>query len=999
MEVLRPRVIVELGTFTGVSYCAFCQAVKELNLDTRCYAVDTWRGDEQSGFYDGQEILRDLQKHHDPLYGDFSSLIESTFDRTVSDFEDGSIELLHIDGYHTYDSVRHDFETWLPKMSKERGFILLHDISERERDFGVWKLWDELTSNYRHFDFTHEHGLGLLAIGSDLPALLIEIISAADEERRAVRRLFSQLGQRLRMRLDRDHEVDAISWQVDDLGRQMQALQATINVQQATIDSQVKAIDSQLATIDSQLVTIDSQQETIRALSAEVISKETRLDLILNTRSWRWVNRLGRIKMRYFEPAYRTFIEPLRRLETSGGHKKFLAPQTPLAPKECWRDPLKQLVVLLPGAESKHVSKILEETSGGTLNKADVVCFSIVDWDFRYQRPQQIMSQFAEQGHRVFYIKLKEVRAQSESPRFSIKEIKRNLYEITLAAVRQPRINQEVVEGLNADSLLESLNELRHACRIEDAIGYVMTPSWTAVSLSCRERWNWRVVYDCMDEWDGFPGVIRTVTRVEGQLVQNCDLLVVSAAKLLDKWQNRSGASVLVRNAVDYEYYAKRHRPNELLKKDSRPLIGYFGAIADWFDIDLMTDIASARPDYSFVLLGGVFDVDVGQLASLPNVQLLGQQPYATMPQYLYHFVACLIPFKLNRITHATDPVKMYEYLSAGKPVVAVALDELQPFGDYIYIARNRDEYLEKLDSAVMEQDEELKEHRREFAKNNTWQHRYETIRAALSAAVPPASIVVVTYNNLGLSRLCLESILRNTDHLNYEVVVVDNNSTDGTPEHLTQLAAKHPYIQVILNGGNEGFAKATNQGISASSGERIVLLNNDTVVPPGWLNRLLKHLDDPEVGLVGPVTNFVGNEAKVDVDYGTWAEMEATSEERYWNGEGASADIRMLAMFCVAMRRDTFERIGPLDEQFGIGMFEDDDYTERVRAAGYRVVCAGDTFVHHFGQAAFKTLIERGEYAQLFDENRQRFEAKWSTRWMPHQNGELKFKRGLRQS
>jgi len=165
------------------------------------------------------------------------------------------------------------------------------------------------------------------------------------------------------------------------------------------------------------------------------------------------------------------------------------------------------------------------------------------------------------------------------------------------------------------------------------------------------------------------------------------------------------------------------------------------------------------------------------------------------------------------------------------------------------------------------------------------------------------------------------------------------------------------------------------------------VLLNNDTIVTRGWLSTLIRHIQaDASIGLIGPVTNNIGNEAKVDVGYSNPEDMPAWAASFVREHDGQLFSIPMLAMFCVAMRRKVFEEVGLLDEQFGIGLFEDDDYTHRVKANGFRVVCAADAFVHHFGQAAFKKLVANGEYQELFDENRRRYERKWNIEWAPHQ-------------
>jgi GT2 family glycosyltransferase len=267
-----------------------------------------------------------------------------------------------------------------------------------------------------------------------------------------------------------------------------------------------------------------------------------------------------------------------------------------------------------------------------------------------------------------------------------------------------------------------------------------------------------------------------------------------------------------------------------------------------------------------------------------------------------------------------------------------------------------------------------------------------EWLAPSLSLTPPAASIIIVSYNNLALTKLCLASVLRHTTG-SFEVIVVDNASTDTTPEFLQALARAQPEkVRVLLQDENLGFARANNLALAQARSDLFVLLNNDAIVTPDWLPRLSWHLRDEAVGMVGPLTNHIGNEAQIRVPYHTWAELEGFALQRAAAGHQQAAEIPMLAMFCVAFRRDVYENVGALDEQYATGMFEDDDYALRVRRQGYNLLCAADAFVHHFGQAAFGKLVRSGQYDRLFDENRRRFETKWQIQWQPHRQRPLAF-------
>jgi methyltransferase family protein len=191
IAAIQPRIIVELGTHWGESYFGFCQSVAEQKLSCLCYAVDHWQGDEHAGLY-GEEVYQDVHKYNDTHYNSFSYLLRTDFDQALSYFDDCSIDLLHIDGFHTYEAGSHDFRSWLPKI-RPRGIVLLHDIVVRERNFGVWRLWDEIKVEFPEtFEFHHSFGLGVVRKpGEDQqPALLKALFDSPASIQDHVRRLY-----------------------------------------------------------------------------------------------------------------------------------------------------------------------------------------------------------------------------------------------------------------------------------------------------------------------------------------------------------------------------------------------------------------------------------------------------------------------------------------------------------------------------------------------------------------------------------------------------------------------------------------------------------------------------------------------------------------------------------------------------------------------------------------------------------------------------------------
>lgn len=254
VEAVNPRLLTELGTHNGLSFCAFCQQVAQLRQTPMCYAVDSWKGDSQAGYYE-EDVYEELARHVHEHYAAFAHLIRSTFDEALPLFREGSIDLLHIDGFHSYDAMMHDFESWLPKMSA-RGVVLMHDINARMGGYGGLRAWDEISARFPSFAFEHGYGLGVVLTGSEPPEQVRRLVEYGKDASFAekTRRYFTLLGatQQNILELTLRNELER------------QALEAALEKERADGIARSRELERQMREAGEQIREAGAMLETLR---------------------------------------------------------------------------------------------------------------------------------------------------------------------------------------------------------------------------------------------------------------------------------------------------------------------------------------------------------------------------------------------------------------------------------------------------------------------------------------------------------------------------------------------------------------------------------------------------------------------------------------------------------------------------------------------------------------------------------------------------------------
>lgn len=400
---------------------------------------------------------------------------------------------------------------------------------------------------------------------------------------------------------------------------------------------------------------------------------------------------------------------------------------------ECWRYPS----TAFPPPASQALPEGAEQP--------DLLFLPMTDWHSRIQRTQHLALGLAAAGHRCFYLnphlgfQFRRIYCRERGHRIST--LAAGLYELHLRLPREPVVHHRMATSRECGILADALGRLMRAAGVKKLVQLVSLPFWLGVAVKLRREYGFPIVYDCHDLLSGFRNMRREVVAAEADLLECSDLALFSSQPLLDaklaEFPSLRGKSLLVRNAAAGGYGAL-HGEAVPARSRSGPekVIGYVGALDEWFDMAAVKSAALRQPDWKFVLIGRIENRAVLALKELPNVVLSGEAPHSELAAHLADFDVALIPFLVNELTVAANPIKLYEYLSFGLPVVSTRLPEVEMFGDLVYIAGGPEDFARKVEEAAGENDSLLRQRRADSVRGETWASRVRQIEEALASRV-----------------------------------------------------------------------------------------------------------------------------------------------------------------------------------------------------------------------------------------------------------------------
>jgi GT2 family glycosyltransferase/glycosyltransferase involved in cell wall biosynthesis len=891
MQVAQPALLVELGTHNGISYTAFCQSVLRERLPTQCFAIDTWTGDDQAGHY-GEEVYDDLSAYHEQHFASFSHLLRCRFDDALSRFEDGSIDLLHIDGLHTYESVHHDFEAWLPKLS-DRAVVLFHDTTERQADFGVWRLWREVAARWPAFEFLHGHGLGVLCVGRDAPAAVLDLTTLPAASAGRLRNRFAFLGARweaewraghLRRALtQRDAHLGKLTTALHQAkaaeGRLMRSLEqaraeaadaetagteatrsaevaeaslkqardriqefaedlAALRQTEATLRQTEATLRQNLATTEQTLREATAAQiSTGAALAAArdlVARMEIERGLLLSSTSWRVASAIGRV---------------------AGAMPTPMRQHARRAIKAAWwmATPWK-----IPGR-----LRLLEERSGQaalatSLNTAlqpvppaappgseqpeselVVKVDPYAQWIEAFEPP--VFNQLGNRKLAVIALLLPTASADVGTAA-TLDSLLRQTYDDWMLLVPDTAAARQATAALSHDRRL-----LCVPCASELDRGGILATLLASVGD------HWMGVLDSGDVLapDALKSVALTLASDPGLAAVYSDEDVIDAMGTRSEPQFKPAWSPEMLQS--FNYFGRLTVLSRTLAQSAGGFVTDHGAGAEWGLNLRFSDAAMAA------------GLRIGRLTAV----LCHRPPESHRER----------PNPGTRAATEHQRVLHDYWVSQGRAGVQVTA---QPDGTH----------------------------------RSIWDVPEQ----------PLVSIVVPSNHTPALLRRCLKSVLEKTDYREIELIVVENGSDD--PEWLLLYRELRQIDQVQVVGAPKPFSvfAACNRGARVARGSLLLFLQGALEVgSPGWLGEMVQMASRPGVGIVGPrliATDGALLDAGIAIGPDFLGRIFHHAEEPAWGVFGSAGHTRNWSAVlgaCQMVGRDVFDRVGGFDEGFAV--------------------------------------------------------------------------------
>ncbi len=851
-ELLRPRVFVELGAFRGDSYCAFNQAFEELDIPGTSYAVDTWSGDAHTGGYN-DEVYDTLKKHHDPLYAKRSRLLRMTFDEALAKFNDNTVDLLHIDGLHTYAAVRHDFDTWLPKMS-DRGVVLFHDVNVREGDFGVWRLWEELSKRYPHFAFTHSNGLGVLAVGKNVPKEFLDFLAQANDPQQQVQEIFYALGQRISTvaRLERADAELAIYRRDIPLARERIAEQ----------DARIAGLYGDLSAAGERENTARQSIETLHGMIAgrekDIADHQKYIGELTQD-----MDRLG-AQMRGLERE----IADLRHHNTNLDSERY------------------------------RLAGIIDATYRST--------------SWRITKPIRFGSRLA--------VKLINVLLGRSH--------QREVHAAPTAAALAPNPDEDHSPDLSDAQLRPLISLIMPVYEIDPAF---VTKAVESVQAQTYENWELCICDDGSkrsDTQDSLARLAAAEPRIKLARLEPNGGISAASNKALSLAKGEFVAF------LDHDDALAPHALAHYVRRlNDKPDTDVFYGDEDKTDTEDRRFEPFYKPDWSPILFCGVMYVGHLLMVRRSLVEEIGgfDGTYNGVQDFE-------LMLRLSEKTTRIEHVRRITYHWRNIPGSLAGSVSAKP-------------------EIGLKQAKAVNAH---FERTNvkatahphpSLAHRLQIVPAT-PADAPKVSIIIPTKNAPELIGRCLDTIFGKTTYPNFEVIVVDNGTTD--PQAKACLA-KHP-VKIVPFNERFNYSKANNLGAAAATGEYLLLLNNDTeVTDPTWLGALVAFMQLPKVGAVGPMLLYPNRSVQ---HAGVALGLRGTADhvmrgsppdaDGYAGSLACTREVVAVTAACLMVRRQLYLDLGGLREQYGTH-YQDVDFCLRVRAAGFSLLYTPATsLIHH---------------------------------------------------